>query len=172
MLSRTCRLRPSHSPSAAAANLKLHSHRRNLSVHEYLSMNILKDYTINIPRGKVARTPAEALAAARTLGSNGLVIKAQVLAGGRGKGHFASGLKGGVHIVDTPEEIRDLAGKMIGNRLITKQTGSAGKPCDTVYVVEKRKLEKEFYFAILMDRATKVSSIPLHCYGSLALTPG
>jgi len=59
-------------------------------------------------------------------------LKAQVLAGGRGKGHFDTGFKGGVHMVSSPQEASDIASKMLGKRLITKQTGAEGRPCDTV----------------------------------------
>ena len=118
-------------------------------------MGLLKEYGVNIPRGSVAKSPEEALAVARSLGSKGIVVKAQVLAGGRGKGHFSNGLKGGVHIVKTAEEAASIARQMLGQQLITKQTGAAGKPCSVVFVVEKKQLKKEFYFAILMDRASQ-----------------
>ena len=72
--------------------------RRNLSIHEYLSMGLLNEYGIKTPRGKVASSSAEAESIAKELKSEDFVIKAQVLAGGRGKGHFDSGLKGGVRI--------------------------------------------------------------------------
>ena len=102
--------------------------RRFLSIHEYLSMGLLKKYGVPIPRGDVAKTPAEAHAVAtklgetrdstisslNILGSDDFVIKAQVLAGGRGKGHFANGLKGGVRLVYSPMEVKMFAEKMLG----------------------------------------------------------
>jgi succinyl-CoA synthetase beta subunit len=76
-----------------------------------------------------------------------------VLAGGRGKGHFTSGLQGGVHILKSPEGVHALVDKMIGHALITKQTGEAGRPCHSVYIVEKKDIKRELYLAVLMDRA-------------------
>jgi succinyl-CoA synthetase beta subunit len=82
------------------------------------------------------------------------VIKAQVLAGGRGLGHFSNGFKGGVHVgVKTPKEIKDMAAQMLGHKLITKQTGAGGRICNTVQIVETVQTKSEKYFAILMDRA-------------------
>lgn len=72
-----------------------------------------------------------------------VVVKSQVLAGGRGKGTFANGFQGGVHIVKTPEEAADMTSKMIGNQLITKQTGKEGKPCHKVLLAECVNVKKE-----------------------------
>jgi succinyl-CoA synthetase beta subunit len=82
-----------------------------------------------------------------------VVIKAQVLAGGRGKGHFESGVEGGVRLAHSPDEVQSLVSQMIGSRLITKQTGAIGRPCTKVMICEKVPVQKEFYFAILLDRA-------------------
>ncbi|KAJ3217851.1 hypothetical protein HDU67_007137 [Dinochytrium kinnereticum] len=128
---------------------------RALSIHEHLSMNILKDYGVRIPRGSAAHSPAEAEKVAKSLGVDDLVIKAQVLAGGRGKGHFDSGLKGGVRVVYSPTEVKMFAEKMLGHKLITKQTGAAGRICNAVYIVERLYVRREYYFAIVMDRATR-----------------
>ncbi|KAJ2380464.1 succinate--CoA ligase beta chain, partial [Coemansia sp. RSA 2611] len=128
---------------------------RNLSIHEYMSANLLSEAGIKVPKGHVATTPEEAYQAAKDLGASDLVIKAQVLAGGRGKGHFDSGLKGGVKVIYSPEEARDLASKMINHRLFTKQTGVHGKECNKVFIVERKYVRREYYFAILMDRATR-----------------
>jgi len=103
-----------------------------------------------------------------------MVIKAQVLAGGRGKGHFENGLKGGVRVIYSyappprgcvvwtywltykrPTEAQMFAGQMIGQKLITKQTGAAGKLCTSVYICERKFARREFYLAILMDRQTQ-----------------
>jgi succinyl-CoA synthetase beta subunit len=83
------------------------------------------------------------------------VIKAQVLAGGRGKGTFENGLKGGVRMVFSPHEAGVFAGQMIGHKLVTKQTGAKGRICNSVYLVERKFPRREFYLAILMDRATQ-----------------
>ncbi|KAI0244763.1 succinate--CoA ligase beta chain [Massospora cicadina] len=127
---------------------------RNLSIHEYLSVGLLEQYGIKAPKGKIAKTPQEAFQVAKSLTTEDIVIKAQVLAGGRGKGHFENGLKGGVRVVYSPKEAQMFAEKMIGQKLITKQTGAAGKPCNSVYIVEREYLRREYYFAILMDRTT------------------
>ena len=82
-----------------------------------------------------------------------VVLKSQILAGGRGLGHFSDGLQGGVHIVPSGEA-QDVGEKMLGQLLITKQTGAAGKPVNTVLVAQKMKLINEMYFAILLDRAS------------------
>jgi len=125
---------------------------RNLSIHEYLSLNLLKDAGVPIPNGDVADTPQKALEIANTLGSKDAVVKAQVLAGGRGKGHFESGLQGGVKLCYSPEQVENVASKMLGNKLFTKQTGEKGRICEKVFVVERLYLRREYYFAILMER--------------------
>ncbi|XP_042190380.1 succinate--CoA ligase [ADP-forming] subunit beta, mitochondrial isoform X2 [Callorhinchus milii] len=89
----------------------------------------------------------------RSPGSKDLVVKAQVLAGGRGKGVFESGLKGGVKIVYSPEEARDTSSKMIGKKLYTKQTGEKGRICNQVFVCERRYPRREYYFAITLERS-------------------
>lgn len=84
-----------------------------------------------------------------------MVIKAQVLAGGRGKGTFDNGLKGGVRVIYSPTEARMFAEQMIGHKLITKQTGAQGRPCNAVYICERKFARREFYLAILMDRGSQ-----------------
>jgi succinyl-CoA synthetase beta subunit len=90
-----------------------------------------------------------------SLDTEDLVIKAQVLAGGRGKGTFESGLKGGVRLIYSSTEARMFAEKMLGQKLITKQTGAGGRICNAVYIVEREYARREYYFAILMDRKTQ-----------------
>ncbi|EER28332.1 Succinate--CoA ligase [ADP-forming] subunit beta, mitochondrial [Coccidioides posadasii str. Silveira] len=133
----------------------LQSQKRNLSIHEYLSANLLKSYGIGVPKGEVARTADEAEAVAKQLGGEDVVIKAQVLAGGRGKGTFDNGLKGGVRILYSPTEARMFAGQMIGHKLVTKQTGARGRICNAVYICERKYARREFYLAVLMDRASQ-----------------
>jgi len=84
-----------------------------------------------------------------------MVIKAQVLAGGRGKGTFDNGLKGGVRVIYSPYEAEMFAQQMIGHKLITKQTGAGGRLCNAVYICERKFARREFYLAILMDRASQ-----------------
>ncbi|XP_077170378.1 succinate--CoA ligase [ADP-forming] subunit beta, mitochondrial [Paroedura picta] len=127
--------------------------RRNLSLHEYLSMGLLKEAGIAVPHGLVASSPEEAYQIAKDIGTKDLVVKAQVLAGGRGKGTFEGGLKGGVKIVFSPEEAKDISSKMIGKKLYTKQTGEKGRICNQVFICERRYPRREYYFAITMERS-------------------
>jgi len=135
--------------------IKIQQNKRALSIHEHLSMGLLKSYGVHTPKGEVAKTSKEALEVAQSLGIDDMVIKAQVLAGGRGKGKFTSGLKGGVRTIYSPLEAKMFAEKMLGYNLITKQTGANGKICNSVYIVERKYVRKEYYFAILMDRKSK-----------------
>ncbi|GLD73783.1 succinate--CoA ligase [ADP-forming], partial [Lates japonicus] len=127
--------------------------QRNLSLHEYMSIGLLKEAGISVPAGLVASSSEEAYAVAKQIGSKDLVVKAQVLAGGRGKGTFEGGLKGGVRIVYSPEEARDISSQMIGRKLYTKQTGEAGRICNQVFICERRYPRREYYFAITMERS-------------------
>lgn len=129
--------------------------KRNLSVHEHYGMGLLRKFGVDVPAGKVANSAEEAEKVARELGVSDIIIKAQVLAGGRGKGQFTSGLKGGVKAVYSPEEAREIADQMIGETLVTKQTGAKGRPCNSVYVCERSYIRKEFYFALTLDAISK-----------------
>lgn len=101
----------------------------------------------------------EAYEVAKNFGTDKLVIKAQVLAGGRGKGRFDNGFQGGVHIIKSSEEAKDIAAKMLGARLITKQTGEAGRLCNAVMLAEMRQPRHEYYIAVLNDRARQTPVI-------------
>ncbi|VBB77789.1 Putative mitochondrial succinyl-CoA ligase [GDP-forming] beta-chain precursor [Podospora comata] len=129
--------------------------RRALSIHEYISADLLKQYGIDVPKGAVAKSAAEAEAVAKSIGSDDMVIKAQVLAGGRGKGTFDNGLKGGVRVIYSPTEAKMFAEQMIGHQLITKQTGAQGRLCNSVYICERKFARREFYLAVLMDRGSQ-----------------
>ena len=113
----------------------------------------MKSCGVNVPLGIAAHTVDEAVSAAQSIGDDEVVIKSQILAGGRGLGTFTSGLQGGVHIIKT-DEVKDYASKMLGGTLVTKQSGPAGKPVNTVLIAKKMNLVKEFYFSILLDRAS------------------
>ncbi|KAK8039129.1 hypothetical protein PG993_007540 [Apiospora rasikravindrae] len=129
--------------------------RRNLSIHEWRSADLLRQYGIGVPKGSNAETAAEAEKIAKDIGNDDMVIKAQVLAGGRGKGSFDNGLKGGVRVIYSPTEAKMFADQMIGHKLITKQTGAAGRLCNSVYICERKFARREFYLAILMDRGNQ-----------------
>ncbi|KAJ3790346.1 succinyl-CoA synthetase beta chain SSC-beta [Lentinula aff. detonsa] len=129
--------------------------KRFLSIHEYQSVKLLNSYGIPTPKSIAASSPQEAFDVAKSFGHNRLVIKAQVLAGGRGKGKFDSGLQGGVHMVDSPEQAKEYAEKMLGSKLITKQTGAGGRICNAVMLAERRDPSHEYYVAVLNDRVTQ-----------------
>jgi len=117
----------------------------------------------------VASTPEEAEQIARELATNDLVVKAQVHAGGRGKGTFANGFKGGVHLVTSPAEARNVAGQMLGQVLVTHQTGAAGRIVNKVLVAESVEIEREIYFAVLLDRATAAPLIVASTEGGVEI---
>merc|ERR1712212_106689 len=127
--------------------------KRDLSVHEHVSMSLLKDAGVPVPKFGVAKTAAEAKQIAEDIATNDLMVKAQVLAGGRGKGHFAGGAKGGVRLVYSPEEVEEASAGMIGDFLITKQTGADGRICNSVMVTERKYTRKEFYIAFMNERS-------------------
>lgn len=125
-----------------------------LNLHEYQAMELLKHYNLPVLRGGPAFTPLEALNQAQELtDAKGYVIKAQVHSGGRGRGHFLkSKLQGGVQILKTPQEVQEISKKMLGDTLITKQSGEQGKVCKTVFIVEKVNIKSEAYLSIMLDR--------------------
>jgi succinyl-CoA synthetase beta subunit len=125
-----------------------------MNIHEYQARELFEKYGVAAPAGKVASTPAEAEAIARQLGVKQIVVKAQIHAGGRGKGTFKNGFKGGVHLCTRPEEVREIAGKMLGQVLVTHQTGPEGRLVNKIYVAEAAEIAKELYIAVLLDRAS------------------
>src|SRR5882724_1447046 len=123
-----------------------------MNIHEYQAKELLQKFDVATTRGKVASTPNEAEQIARELGDVGLVVKAQIHAGGRGKGTFTNGFKGGVHLCKSPAEAREFASKMLGQTLVTHQTGPAGRVVNKVLVAEAAEIAREIYFAIVRDR--------------------
>jgi len=122
-----------------------------MNIHEYQAKELMEKHGVSTTPGKVAFSAAEAEQIAQGLG-NQLVIKAQVHAGGRGKGTFKSGLQGGVQLCETASQARDYAEQMVGEVLVTHQTGEAGRLVKKILVTEAVDIDKEFYFAIVMDR--------------------
>ena len=126
---------------------------RRLKLHEYQAGHLLHKYRVPIPLGNVAMNGKEAFLVAKQFGKKKqmeYVVKAQVLGGGRGLGYFKeNNFRGGVHIVKTAEEVQDIADKMCGKSLITKQ---GEFPCNSVYIVEKIAIDKEFYLSMAPDR--------------------
>src|ERR1700729_992216 len=121
-----------------------------MKIHEYQAKEILAKYGVAVPRGEVANTPEEAVAVARTLhaeGASGVVVKAQIHAGGRGKG-------GGVKVARTREDAELHAKNILGMQLITHQTGPQGQKGQRLLVEETAAIDRELYLGILLVRAT------------------
>ena len=127
-----------------------------MNVHEYQAKLLLKQYGVAVPEGQACRTVEEARVAAEKIFGSGhklAVVKSQIHAGGRGKGVFKSGFAGGVKLGKSAEETISHATNMLGNVLVTKQTGPEGRLVQTVLVAAAETIKKEFYLAVLLDRA-------------------
>jgi len=121
-----------------------------MKIHEYQAKGILSKYGVAVPRGEMANTKEEAFEIAKRLlasGAKGIVVKAQIHAGGRGKG-------GGVKLAKTAEEAEQLAGKILGMQLVTHQTGPQGQKVQRLLIEETLPIERELYLGIVLDRAT------------------
>lgn len=129
---------------------------RRLSIHEADSLALLKSAGVRVPLFKVASNEEEASVAAKEIvshsGKSLVVVKAQVLAGGRSKGRFSSGLEGGVKLVSSLAEAAAVSAQMLGHRLFTLQTGSRGRPCHRVMLAEHTVGRREAYLALALDR--------------------
>ncbi|ESO94729.1 hypothetical protein LOTGIDRAFT_203895 [Lottia gigantea] len=123
-----------------------------LNLQEYQSKSLMAENGINVQKFKVASTKKEAAEIPPSLNVDEYVVKAQILAGGRGKGTFSNGFKGGVHLTKDKSELCELVEKMLGQSLITKQTPTEGVKVSKVMVAEALDIARETYFAILMDR--------------------
>ena len=127
-----------------------------MNIHEYQAKQLLAQHGVAAPLEIPARSLDEVRVAAETIvasGSAKVVVKSQIHAGGRGKGMFTSGFQGGVQAASSVEEAVSLAGKMLGNVLVTKQTGPDGRRVQTLLIASGAKIKKEFYLAVLLDRA-------------------
>jgi succinyl-CoA synthetase beta subunit len=140
-----------------------------MNIHEYQAKELLQKFNVATTRGRVASTLDEAEQIARELGDVEVVIKAQIHAGGRGKGAFTNGFKGGVHVRRTPAEVRDVAAKMLGQILVTHQTGPDGRTVNKVLVAESADIAREIYFAVLLDRATAAPVIVASTEGGVEI---
>ena len=128
-----------------------------MNIHEYQAKELLKEHGIAIPKGVPAMSVEEAVAAAKTLPGPLYVVKAQIHAGGRGKGKFKElgpDAKGGVRLAKSIDEVEEAAREMLGNTLVTVQTGDAGKEVNRLYVTDGVDIAKEYYLALLVDRAS------------------
>ena len=119
-----------------------------MNLHEYQAKQLFAEYGISIPTGHPASSPDEAVAATAALGGSKWVVKAQVHAGGRGKG-------GGVKVCDSAEKVREATAAMLGTRLVTHQTGPEGLPVNLVYVESASDIQRELYLSLLVDRASE-----------------
>jgi len=128
-----------------------------MNIHEYQAKELLAKFGVPVPDGHAAMSVEEAVAAAAKLPGPLYVVKAQIHAGGRGKGKFKElgpDAKGGVRLARTEEEVRAAASEMLGNTLVTIQTGPAGKQVNRLYVTDGVDIAQEFYLALLVDRKT------------------
>mgnify|MGYP003324681551 CR=1 FL=1 len=128
-----------------------------MNIHEYQAKELLAKYGIGIPAGHAALTVVEAVEGARQLPGPLYVVKAQIHAGGRGKGKFkelGADAKGGVRLANSVEDVEANAKEMLGNTLVTVQTGEAGKQVNRLYVTDGVDIASEYYLSMLVDRAT------------------
>ena len=128
-----------------------------MNIHEYQAKAVLKEFGVPVSNGRAIMQASEAEAAAKALGGPLWVVKSQIHAGGRGKGKFkeaAAGEKGGVRLAKSIDEVKQFAKEMLGNTLVTIQTGPHGKQVNRLYIEDGSDISKEFYLSILVDRAT------------------
>ena len=125
-----------------------------MNIHEYQAKALFEKYGVAVPKGVPARSPAEFESALALLHDGPVVVKSQIHAGGRGKGTFTDGFKGGVKFAKTKADALEYANRMYGNTLVTAQTGPAGRKVQTIYFAQASDIAKEYYLAILLDRAT------------------
>ena len=128
-----------------------------MNIHEYQAKQVLKTFGAPVADGVAVLNPDDARAAAQSLPGPLYVVKAQIHAGGRGKGKFkeaAAGEKGGVRLAKTPDEAAQFTREMLGNTLVTKQTGPEGKVVNRIYIEDGADIETELYLSMLVDRAT------------------
>jgi succinyl-CoA synthetase beta subunit len=133
-----------------------------VNVHEYQAKGLLREFGVAVPNGRLATTPAEAEEAARALGGKVVVVKAQVHAGGRGKG-------GGIKLAKSPADAKQVASEILGMTLRTPQTGSEGKVVHKVYVEEGSAIADELYLAITLDRAAEKLAIIASTEGGMEI---
>ncbi len=133
-----------------------------MNIHEYQAKQIFKKYGVPTPRGIVATTPDEAVEAAKELGGNIWVVKAQIHAGGRGLG-------GGVKLAKSIDEVKTLADEIIGMTLVTHQTGPEGKLVQKVYIEEGADIQDELYLGVVLDRAKEMPVIMASTEGGMEI---
>jgi len=125
-----------------------------MNIHEYQAKALFEKFGVPVPKGTAAKSAAEFETALATLPEGPTMVKSQIHAGGRGKGTFTNGYKGGVKFCKTKADAKDIAAQMLGNTLVTIQTGPAGRKVQTIYFTAASDIKKEYYLAILLDRAS------------------
>jgi succinyl-CoA synthetase beta subunit len=125
-----------------------------MNIHEYQAKALFEKFGVPVPKGFAAKSAAEFESALAQLPDAPVIVKSQIHAGGRGKGTFTDGFKGGVKFAKTKADALDYANKMFNNTLVTIQTGPAGRKVQTIYFTQACDIKKEYYLAILLDRAT------------------
>jgi|UniRef100_UPI00404A2355 succinyl-CoA synthetase beta subunit len=125
-----------------------------MNIHEYQAKTLFAQFGVPVPQGASAKSAAEFDSALAQLPEGPTMVKSQIHAGGRGKGTFTNGYKGGVKFCKTKTDAKSIAGEMIGNTLVTAQTGAAGRKVQTIYFTVASDIKKEYYLAILLDRAS------------------
>ncbi|OWK31818.1 ADP-forming succinate--CoA ligase subunit beta [Sphingomonas mucosissima] len=141
-----------------------------MNIHEYQAKELLAKFGVPVPAGFAALSVEEAVEASKKLPGPLYVVKAQIHAGGRGKGKFKelpAEAKGGVRLAKTEDEVRHAATEMLGNTLVTIQTGDAGKQVNRLYVTDGVDIAKEFYLALLVNRATSRISMVVSTEGGM-----
>ena len=141
-----------------------------MHIHEYQAKDVLRSYGVPVPDGFAALDADEAKAAAGKLPGPVFVVKAQIHAGGRGKGSFkelGADAGGGVRLARSADEVREHAAQMLNNTLVTIQTGPAGKQVNRLYIEAGSQIEKEFYLSLLVDRATGFTSFVVSTEGGM-----
>ena len=141
-----------------------------MNIHEYQAKAVLKEFGVPVSRGVPVLKVEEAEAAAKELGGPLWVVKSQIHAGGRGKGKFkeaAAGEKGGVRLAKSIDEVKTFVKEMLGNTLVTIQTGPAGKQVNRLYIEDGSDIEKEFYLSALVDRVTSRVSFVVSTEGGM-----
>ncbi len=141
-----------------------------MHIHEYQAKDVLKSFGVPVPEGYLVTDIDEAGEMAAKLPGPVFVVKSQIHAGGRGKGSFkelGDGAKGGVRLARSIAEVREYAAEMLGNTLVTIQTGPAGKQVNRLYVEDGSQIEKEFYLSLLVDRATSRVSFVVSTEGGM-----
>lgn len=140
-----------------------------MNIHEYQAKQLFEQYGIPCPKGAATSSKDEFESCIDGLGEDLIVVKSQIHAGGRGKGSFTDGFQGGVKLAKTREEGLEYANAMLNNTLVTVQTGPAGREVQTVYFTEGADIDKEYYLAILMDRATSAPVVVASTEGGVEI---